>query len=268
MTDSWGCTGQRAVSPAVVSGVRNQVGTRFGEVASAYDRVRPRYPDEVYDWILSERDSPGRAADVGAGTGIFGAGLRERGWSVIGIDPDRDLLALHPKPSIVGTAESLPLDEGSVDLVTVAQAWHWMDPAAASAELRRVLTADGTIVIVVNQLDVRVEWVLRLARIMHAGDVYRPAWRPELEGFGPTTAAQFPFVTTVTIDDVVELAATRSYWLRSDARIRGRVEKNIRTFLASEGRSLAAVAGDHDGGDVFTLPYLCLGYRGSPANAD
>nr|WP_269770482.1 class I SAM-dependent methyltransferase [Brevibacterium yomogidense] len=214
----------------------------------------------MYGWIQEVHPEPGRVADVGAGTGIFGEGMTRRGWSVVGVDPDTDLLAFHPEPVLLGTAESLPLDEGSVDLVTVAQAWHWIDPAPASAEFRRVLTVDGAVVVVLNQLDVRLEWVLRLARIMHAGDVYRPAWRPHLEGFGPPTSAQFPFSTTVTVDDVVALASTRSYWLRSSERIRRRVEGNIRTFLAAEGRSLAADVGDHSGGDVFTLPYLCLGY--------
>lgn len=265
MTDAWGSTGQRAVSPAIVHENRTRMGLRFGEAASTYDRVRPRYPGEVYDWVLRHVGAPGRAADVGAGTGIFGEGLRDRGWSVIGIDPDHDLLALHPEPSRVGTAESLPIEDGTVDLVTVAQAWHWIDPVAASTEFRRVLTANGAVLVVVNQLDVRVEWVLRLARIMHAGDVYRPSWRPHLDGFGPMATAQFPFATTVTIDDVVELAATRSYWLRSDARIRDRVEGNIRSFLAGEGRALAAEAGDFSGDEyggegVFNLPYLCLGY--------
>lgn len=258
--ERWERTGQRAVGPDLPRRARDRMGTRFGEAAAEYDRVRPRYPEEVYDWIESRCGKPDTVADVGAGTGIFGEGMRRRGWSVVGVDPDTELLALHPAPAVSGTAESLPLDDESVDLVTVAQAWHWIDATAASAEFSRVLTAEGAVLVVLNQLDVRVEWVLRLARIMHAGDVYRPAWTPDLEGFGPPAAAQFPFTTTVTIDDVVALAATRSYWLRSSARVRRRVEDNIRTFLAAEGRALAEEAGGHSGGEVFTLPYLCLGY--------
>ena len=136
--------------PAVVHSTREAVGTRFGESAAVYDRVRPRYPDAVYDWLAEETTAPGRCADVGAGTGIFGAGLRARGWSVVGIDPDPELLSLHPEPAHTGTAESLPLDDGSVDLVAVAQAWHWMDPVAATSEFRRVLTPAGAVAIVVQ----------------------------------------------------------------------------------------------------------------------
>ncbi len=249
---------------------RETVGTRFGEAAAVYDRVRPRYPEAVYDWLQGAVLAPGRCADVGAGTGIFGAGLRERGWSVTGIDPDAELLALHPVPARIGTAEALPLEDASVDLVAVAQAWHWIDPAAAAAEFDRVLACGGAVAIILNQLDVRVEWVLRLARIMHAGDVYRPAWRPVLEGFADPFAGEFAFTTRVTVDDVVALAATRSYWLRSGPGVRARVEANIRSFLADEGRGLAAEAGDLIAAvgelDVFELPYLCLAYL-SPRRA-
>ncbi|WP_019157375.1 class I SAM-dependent methyltransferase [Brevibacterium senegalense] len=242
------------------------MGTRFGAEAESYDRVRPRYPAGIYEWIKARVGGPGTAADVGAGTGIFGTGLTARGWTVTGIDPDPDLLWLHPDPALTGTAEDLPLADGSCDLVTVAQAWHWIEPAAASAEFLRVLGGDGAVAIVLNQLDVRVEWVLRLSRIMHAGDVYRPAWRPELTGFGPVETTTVPFETEVTVETVVDLARTRSYWLRSDAHIRARVERNIREFLGEEGRLLAAAAGDHcEQTGTFRLPYLCLGYLSRPS---
>ena len=264
--DRWEHTGQRAVAPRVSGGATSGMGTRFGEAAQAYDRVRPRYPAGIYDWVEERVASPASVVDVGAGTGIFGAGLTDRGWTVTGVDPDPDLLRLHPEPGLTGTAEDLPLADGSQDLVTVAQAWHWIDPAGASAEFLRVLRPGGAVAIVLNQLDVRVDWVLRLARIMHAGDVYRPAWRPELPGFGPAETTTVPFATEVTIDDVVDLARTRSYWLRSDERIRARVERNIREFLGEEGRLLAAAAGDHrEQSGTFRLPYLCLGYLSRPS---
>ena len=264
--DRWEHTGQRAVAPRVSGGATSGMGTRFGEAAQAYDRVRPRYPAGIYDWVEERVASPASVVDVGAGTGIFGAGLTDRGWTVTGVDPDPDLLRLHPEPGLTGTAEDLPLADGSQDLVTVAQAWHWIDPAGASAEFLRVLRPGGAVAIVLNQLDVRVDWVLRLARIMHAGDVYRPAWRPELPGFGPAETTTVPFATEVTIDDVVDLARTRSYWLRSDERIRARVERNIREFLGEEGRLPAAAAGDHrEQSGTFRLPYLCLGYLSRPS---
>ncbi|WP_051297738.1 class I SAM-dependent methyltransferase [Brevibacterium album] len=273
--DLWAGTGQRARRPRLDAAAKDAYGTAFGRSAELYHRIRPAYPDPVYGWAEGfAREAsvpvPGACVDVGAGTGLFGAGLRARGWEVLGVDPDPALLELHPTPTAAGTAEALPLAEGSASLITVAQAWHWFDPEAASAEFRRVLRRPGAVVIVLNQLDVRIEWVLRLSRIMHAGDVYRPQWRPELTGFGPVRAAEFRFSTPgMTVGDLVALAATRTYWLRGDERTRARVEGNLREFLTGEGRELALASGHatpgHAEGEpvVYELPYVCLAYAAS-----
>lgn len=246
------------VSPSLSAGKRADYGVRFGAAAEEYDRIRPGYPDATVDWCTAGLE-PGECIDVGTGTGRFAAALLARGWSVLGVDPDPDLLALHPAPTALGRAESLPLEPASADLITVAQAWHWVDEAEAAAEFSRVLRQGGRAAVIVNQLDVRVDWVMRLARIMHAGDVYRPAWRPRLAGFGEVEGHVEEFSTPVGVDDVVALAATRTYWLRSPERVRARVEGNIREFLAGEGRELAGSAVGDDG--RFALPYLCLSYR-------
>ena len=55
------------------------------------------------------------------------------------------------------------------------------------------------------------------------------------------------------VDDIVDLAATRSYWLRSPQPIRERVEANLRGYFAEE-HPVAP-------GARLALPYLCLSYR-------
>ena len=54
-----------------------------------------------------------------------------------------------------GTAESLPLDDASVDGVVVAQAFHWFDGPRALAELARVLRPGGRLAVVFNVRDER-----------------------------------------------------------------------------------------------------------------
>src|SRR5580704_17475014 len=64
----------------------------FGEDAALYDRVRPRYPDALFDLILEDR--PGQVLDVGCSTGIASRQLAERGCDVLGIEPDLRMAAL------------------------------------------------------------------------------------------------------------------------------------------------------------------------------
>lgn len=229
-------------------------GRGFGAQAGVYDEVRPSYPDAAIDLALTgwkRHWSDLRVCDLGAGTGILSRRLLDLGADVIAVDPDTVALERNPARILAGTAEATGLEAESVDLVTVAQAWHWFDEAEAAAEVARILRPGGRLLILINQLDVRVDWVLRLSRIMHAGDVYRPQYRPQ-PGAGLTLIdhALVEFATELSVDGIVDLARTRSYWLRSNETTRTRVETNLREYLSVE----------HPIPDTVQLPYMCLAY--------
>ena len=113
-----------------------------------------------------------RVADVGAGTGKLTRAAVELGAEVVAVDPDPKMLAVlrenvHGVPTFVGSAESLPLPDASVDAVLLGQAWHWVEPRAGSAEVGRVLRSGGVLGLVWNIRDESVPWVARMTRIMH-----------------------------------------------------------------------------------------------------
>ena len=225
-------------------------GRGFGAQAEVYDEVRPGYPAAALDLVGSDWQGM-RVCDLGAGTGILSRDLLARGCEVLAVDPDPAALARNQAPKRIGTAEDTGSDSAVFDLVTVAQAWHWFDEAAAAAEIARILTPGGRLLILINQLDVRIEWVLRLSRIMHAGDVYRPHYRPRPgAGLRLTDHRIVEFTTALDVDGIVDLARTRSYWLRSDERTRDRVESNLREYFRDE-RPVT---------DAIELPYMCLAY--------
>jgi len=63
---------------------------------------------------------------------------------------ERDLGGTPHFRSVDGSAEATGLEASSVDLVTAAQAFHWFDPAAARAEMTRILRAPGWVALVWN----------------------------------------------------------------------------------------------------------------------
>lgn len=136
---------------------------RFSNRADDYARARPSYPPETIDAVLHGLGEPNHllAADVGAGTGISSRLLAERGVRVTAIEPnepmrERGALAAHPLIEWRdATGEATGLPDHSMDLVLCAQAFHWLDPAGALREFRRILKPGGRAAVVWNVLDRR-----------------------------------------------------------------------------------------------------------------
>lgn len=244
--------------PNLGAGRRKELGGSFQDGGEHYDRVRPGYPSESVEWLFAGRN-PVEVLDVGAGTGKFTARLIERGLNVVALDPSRDMLGqlelrFPAARTLVGVAEHIDLPDGSLDAVTVAQAWHWCDPQMASAEAARVLRRGGVLGLVWNQLDVSIPWVHRLSRIMHAGDVHRPGFRPAV---GPQFRGLESHLTRwaqpLTPPDIRELVKSRSYYLAADEASRARVQANLRWYLNEH----LGHTDDH----VLQLPYLTQTWR-------
>lgn len=92
-----------------------------------------------------------RVLDLGAGTGIFAAAWPDWGAThVVAVEVAAAMIAERqaPAPYVRGQAERLPLTAGSVDLVWASTSFHhFRDPAAAVAEIDRVLAPGGRVMI-------------------------------------------------------------------------------------------------------------------------
>ncbi|WP_107772034.1 class I SAM-dependent methyltransferase [Nocardioides sediminis] len=139
----------------------------FGLVAEDYHRWRPSYPPAAVDWLAPS--PPAHVADLGAGTGKLTELLAARGLRVDAVEHDPrmlEVLGRHvPGARLhVSDASSIPLEDGSLDAVLVADAWHWFDPEPTVAEVRRVLRPGGWLGLVWNVVATPVEpWELALA---------------------------------------------------------------------------------------------------------
>ena len=132
----------------------------FSSKVADYAASRPDYPEALFDALRDHAGlRPGACvADVGAGTGLLTQGLLRRGATVIAVEPNPAMRAAADHflgtdaayRSVEGSAEALPLADGSVDLVTAAHAFHWFEIDAARAECQRVLRAGSTVALIWN----------------------------------------------------------------------------------------------------------------------
>jgi SAM-dependent methyltransferase len=97
--------------------------------------------------------------------------------------------SLPQAKTLPGTAEAIPVSDGSVDAVFCAQAFHWFDGDRALAEIHRVLRPGGALALVWNVRDEAVEWERRLSELLsrHDADAPRKKWGRWKEAFERTT---------------------------------------------------------------------------------
>lgn len=134
-----------------------------GDISRRYDRARGLPAETLHLWLHTLArfvDGPGTIIDAGCGTGRFTLALaRHFRARVHGVDPSRKMLAearaaLAAAPEILtvefheGTAEGLPLDDSSADLVFLSMVYHHIrDKEKALAEFRRVLAPPGRVAV-------------------------------------------------------------------------------------------------------------------------
>lgn len=124
-------------------------GDHFSRVAPAYASSRPGYPEALFDYLASLPLRTALAWDCAAGTGQASIPLASRFNQVIATDISVAMLSQaspHPKVEYrAAPAEASGLADRTVDLLTVAQALHWLELDRFYAEARRVLVTGGVL---------------------------------------------------------------------------------------------------------------------------
>jgi SAM-dependent methyltransferase len=219
----------------------------FGSAADLYDRIRPSYPAGAVRWAIGDR--PIRAVDLG--------------HEVIPVEPDPGMRARLTQTCdvipVTGSAEDIPVPDASVDAVLAGQAYHWFDKPRAHREIARVLRSAGRFAPIWNLRDETVPWVRELTRLADGGLDRTGATDEELtgrafgDGFTPVERAEFHHSTTHTVESLLDLARSRSYYLTASPERRAAAEESIRDLVASHP--------DLAGRTTFELPYVTVTYR-------
>lgn len=237
----------------------------FGTEAAAYATYRPGYPTAFHEWALAPVRASGHpeVLDLAAGTGKLTGGLLGRGVAVTAVEPDPAMLAqlteLFPDvPARKGNAEAIPLPDGSVGAVFVAQALHWFDLDRALPEIVRVLRPGGSLVAVWNSYDDRMPWLDLLCRV--SGMVRWTTERdqrldPRVTSLGEVEHTTFPNWIVRTVDSMLATTATSSGMLIKSPEERAAILAEVRAGLEADP---ATAHGE------FAVPMVTNAFRVTP----
>jgi len=132
---------------------RTKLRAVFDEAALLYDEVRPGYPEELFDDVVSLSGVPpgGRILEIGCGMGQATVPLARRGYRMLCVELGENLaavarrnLAAYPRAEVqVGPFEEWQPQEVPFDLAVSATAFHWLDPEVAYPRVADALREAG-----------------------------------------------------------------------------------------------------------------------------
>jgi SAM-dependent methyltransferase len=235
-----------------VSELQHPNSRSFELVADAYERARPEYPAEAVSWLAEKLGlAAGRTVlDLGAGTGKLTRALLPTGARVIAVEPGERMLAelrraVPEAEALLAAAEAIPLPDGSVDAITVGQAFHWFRHDEAVPEMRRVLSPGGSVALIWNSRDQERPLQRDLSELIRP---LLPPDRPpvghsvkaldESELFGPVERRTFPFLQQLDADGLVDRMASVSFVAAAAPDARAELERGLREIVAAEGGSV------------------------------
>lgn len=247
---------------------------KFTRKADIYAKYRPSYPDTLIDYLITANalTAESLVADIGAGTGKLSERLIAHQLHVTAVEPNADMRSTaeaqlngHPcYRSLNGTAEQTGLPDNSVDLVTVAQAFHWFDLTTFRNECRRILKSDAQQVALI--------WNTQATDTPASNDIHALykqlypdfpfAARDGAERTSPTDlehffrnsvykTKEFPNDRVLTLEEFIGLYLSKSY-------SPGKTDPSYATFI----KALTDLFQKHSQNETLTLPQITRCYLG------
>lgn len=155
----------------------------FSSNAAGYATFRPHYPSELLNYVASLAPRRTLAWDCATGNGQAALPLAEMFERVIATDASGEQIkhaTPHPRVSYaVALADASGLEDGSVDLVAVAQALHWFAFDSFFEEVRRVAAPGAALAVWCYMKPTLGDGALERTFNNYYSGTCKPYWAPE-----------------------------------------------------------------------------------------
>jgi SAM-dependent methyltransferase len=170
----------------------------FDAEAELYNEMRPTYPEEVFDTLVTSTgiDGDARLLEVGPGTGQATKSLAARGFSIVAVELGKELAAVARRELaqyknvevITGAFEDVELAPLSFDVVYSATAFHWIPEEVRFARSHQLLKDGGHLAVI--------------HRNHLAGDAFYNAADPIYKKYGEDRPNDTPTKLITKVEDV------------------------------------------------------------------
>lgn len=209
--------------------------TMYNALAASYDAFRPHYPPESLGFLvtLADLDRTNTVADIGAGTGQLSLALAQYSRLVYAVDTASAMLerlqenareqSITNIVTVDAEGENTKLPSESLDLVVLAQVFHWMNKQNALKEMHRLLKPRKPLAIIWNQsLSEGERYTLELKALVSQFnpnyvskvDIDSADFVSEIEKSGfftPPEIFEFPYLLEYSLEDYLGYLMSKSY---------------------------------------------------------
>jgi SAM-dependent methyltransferase len=228
----------------------------FDEVASLYNAVRPRYPQELFSTLIDNThlEIDATLLEIGAGTGQATKPLAQRGFQITAVELGYSLaevakseLEEYTNVQVLNTSfEEADFFPKTFDLIYAATSFHWIDPAIKYTKTHRLLRDKGYLAVIhTNHIsDEQGDKFFIESQPIYERYDFLDNPKPKLPNkkelkpseidehlFKLTHYQFFPIIITYTAKNFVKLLNTYSSHLRADKKIQQMFYQEIEDFI-------------------------------------
>ena len=132
----------------------------YGQIADAYDKTRPRYPQKLVNHAveIAQLFANARILEIGCGTGTATTAFADLGFSMVCVEPNSEAYQIacrncdrYGRVKIINTTfEEWELEKSQFDAVLAATSFHWVSPKVVYTKAAEALKSDGFLILLWN----------------------------------------------------------------------------------------------------------------------